>query len=59
MFYTGLPAYNFIPSESQYDELKEKKKRIALFMPADSIIPEYLKNDKQLILLHDTLKECE
>ena len=59
MFYTNLPAYGFIPYESQYNELINKGKRIALFMPLDKKIPAYLVNDKNLIMLNDTVAGCE
>ncbi|HEX7414911.1 MAG TPA: glycosyltransferase family 39 protein, partial [Bacteroidia bacterium] len=35
MFYTGLPTYNFIPSEEQYRDMKQKKRLIAIFKPQD------------------------
>jgi 4-amino-4-deoxy-L-arabinose transferase-like glycosyltransferase len=59
MFYTGLPAYGFIPNENQYLELKNKGRKIALFMPLDGKIPSYIKNDSDLIILKDTLHQCE
>ncbi len=59
MFYTKLTAYGFIPSESQYNELVGKGKRIALFMPPDNKLPDYLNNDKSVMLLKDTIEPCE
>jgi 4-amino-4-deoxy-L-arabinose transferase len=59
MFYTGLPAYNFIPSEEQYLSIKEKKRTTAMFIPEDGIIPDYFKKDSLFILLKDTIRPCE
>ncbi len=59
MFYTGLPAYNFIPTNEQYLDLKKKSRRVALFNPIGDTIPNYLINDPSLILIKDTLKLCE
>ncbi|MHB8402507.1 MAG: ArnT family glycosyltransferase [Bacteroidia bacterium] len=59
MFYTGLPAYNFIPSQEQYIDMKQKKHPIALFKPQDGNIPDYIASDKEVILLNDTIRLCE
>jgi 4-amino-4-deoxy-L-arabinose transferase-like glycosyltransferase len=59
MFYTGLPAYNFIPSEGQCLDMYKKHRIIALFNPRDSVLPDYLANDKRLLLIRDTLRLCE
>lgn len=59
MFYTGFPAYHIIPSQEQYLDLKRKNKIIALYNPKDGNIPSYLSEDKTLIILRDTIQECE
>jgi 4-amino-4-deoxy-L-arabinose transferase len=55
MFYTGLPAYNFIPSEEQYLDMKRKERIIAVFQPEGSDLPGYLNNDASVIVLPDQL----
>jgi len=52
MFYTGLPAYNFIPTKDQYQDLKSKGRRIAIFQPADLPLPDYLSTDPATIILN-------
>jgi hypothetical protein len=59
MFYTGLPAYGFIPTESQYNELQSKGKRMALFMHYNDKVPAYLKDNHNVIMLKDSLELCE
>ncbi|HTB32453.1 MAG TPA: glycosyltransferase family 39 protein [Bacteroidia bacterium] len=59
MFYTGLPAYNFIPSESQYNELVAKGKRVAVFLHSNGPVPTYIISKKDIILLNDSLEHCE
>jgi 4-amino-4-deoxy-L-arabinose transferase len=59
MFYTGLPAYNFIPSKEQYIDMKQKKRIIALFISEDGNLPDYIKKDNTIILLKDTIHPCE
>ena len=49
MFYTGLPAYNTIPTNEQYQNLKLKGRKIALFLNKDIHIPDYLKSDKDVV----------
>ncbi len=57
MFYTGLPAYNFIPTKEQYDDLKSKGRTIALFKlkKADEL-PDYLKNDSSIIIINEEIQ---
>lgn len=52
MFYTGLPAYNFIPTIEQYHDLKLKGRRIAIFKPANLTLPEYLVSDPSVIIIN-------
>jgi 4-amino-4-deoxy-L-arabinose transferase-like glycosyltransferase len=59
MFYTGFPSYNFIPSKEQYDDLKLKKRTIAIFKLIRSELPDYLKNDSTLIILNTELQGYE
>lgn len=59
MFYTGLPAYNTIPTKDQFQNLKEKGRKIALFLNKDIQLPDYLKSDKDLVLLPVELKGDE
>jgi 4-amino-4-deoxy-L-arabinose transferase len=55
MFYTDLPSYNFIPSELQYADLKRKDYKMAIFKSKKLDIPDYLKNDKDVILLDNEI----
>ncbi|CAN5301129.1 hypothetical protein BH09BAC5_BH09BAC5_03980 [soil metagenome] len=59
MFYTGLPSYNFIPTEAQYRDVQQKNRTIVLFkFPSDSI-PRYLENDSKVIFINDSINLCE
>jgi hypothetical protein len=51
MFYTGLPAYNFIPTLEQYHELKLKGRCIAIFNPGMTNLPLYLVSDASVIII--------
>lgn len=51
MFYTGLPAYNFVPSYQQYMDIKNKGRNIAVFNRSNIEIPDYLKNDTTIIFI--------
>ena len=56
MFYSGFPAYNFLPSEEQYLELKNKGEyRIVVVNIARKDCPDYLKNDASVIVLNDAV----
>jgi 4-amino-4-deoxy-L-arabinose transferase-like glycosyltransferase len=59
MFYTGLPAYNVVPTESQYTDLCNKRRIIAIFQPLSGELPEYLKKDKNLIVIRERIEEFE
>ena len=59
MFYTGLTAYNFIPTNEQYLDMKRKNKIIALFPKKNDTVPLYLQEDNTIIFIRDTLKKCE
>jgi 4-amino-4-deoxy-L-arabinose transferase-like glycosyltransferase len=59
MFYTGLPAYNIIPSVVQYKDLKSKGWRIAIFKSPNIELPIYLKDDSKVIIIDKELKGYE
>lgn len=59
MFYSGLPAYGFIPSLDQYLELKKNGKVIAVFSIDQSVIPDYLSGDSTVIFLKDEIVLCQ
>lgn len=59
MFYTGLPAYNFVPSHEQYLDLKQKGRNIAIFKAQNKEFPDYLKNDSTIIIIDKNLKGYE
>jgi hypothetical protein len=56
MFYTGLPAYNIMPTQEHWRALKEKNYRIALFKPKNGDIPDWLLNDPETIIIDKSLK---
>ena len=56
MFYTGFPAYNFLPSVEQYEDMKSKSRKIALFKSADLEIPVYLFSDTAVIFIDKELQ---
>lgn len=58
MFYTGIPAYNFIPSLEQYQEAISKNKQLLIFQNEDSI-PSYLTNKENVTIKKDTIYLCE
>ena len=56
MFYTGFPAYNFLPSKEQYQELKNKGGyTIVVVNISKNDCPDYLKDDTSVIILNDTV----
>ncbi len=59
MFYTGKPAYNFIPTQVQYNDLKSKKSKIYIFRPSINEIPEYLKKDTSVEFIDRELRGYE
>lgn len=59
MFYTGLPAYNFIPSLEQYQDVKNKGRKIAIFKKSKTKIPEYLTNDSTVIIIDKEIRGYE
>lgn len=56
MFYTGLTAYNFIPTSEQYQELKAKGRIIGIFNANNIDVPDYLLNDSSVILINKEIK---
>jgi 4-amino-4-deoxy-L-arabinose transferase-like glycosyltransferase len=59
MFYLGFPAYNFIPSESQFADMKNKNRRVAIFAPDNGMLPSYMQNDSTVIIIHEQLQGGE
>ena len=56
MFYSGFPAYNFLPSFDQYRELKNKRGyKIVVVNISRKDCPDYLKNDGSVIVINDTV----
>lgn len=56
MFYSDLPAYNFLPTLEQYKDLIEKGRIIAVFIPSDGNLPYYLRNDSTVVVINKNLK---
>lgn len=56
MFYTGRPAYNFIPSQVQVDQLQSRNRSVVVFKPLQDELPSYLLNDSTIIILNDTIQ---
>tara|TARA_R110002050_G_scaffold198714_1_gene333517 strand:- start:225 stop:554 length:330 start_codon:yes stop_codon:yes gene_type:complete len=56
MFYTGLPAYNFVPTQDQFIKLKAKGHIIVLFNTSEIDIPVYLQQDPGLIIVEDEIR---
>lgn len=59
MYYTGLPAYNFVPTLEQCKDLMTKGRRIAIIRPENSELPSYLQNDPAIIIIDRTIAGCE
>ena len=59
MFYTGLPAYNFIPTFEQYQDMKAKGMDVAIFNANKTEIPDYLTNDTTVIFIDEEIKGYE
>ena len=55
MFYTGLPAYGFIPTQEMCVLLKQKGRAIAVFTQERQELPSFLKNDAEIILIEQKL----
>ncbi len=58
MFYTDLPSYNGIPNEQQFQSLKEKGRRIAVFNNGTDM-PDFLMQDTTVILIGEKLEMNE
>jgi 4-amino-4-deoxy-L-arabinose transferase len=56
MFYTGLPSYRFVPSFEQFQDVKQKGRNIAIFLPADRKLPDYIEEDNTVIVLEEQLQ---
>lgn len=59
MFYTGLPSYNFIPSLFQYEEIRKRGRKAAIFKTSRDTIPNYLLNSPGTLIIHDELQSYE
>ena len=59
MFYTGLPAYNIVPSYEQYLDIKKKGRDIAIFKRSSVEIPDYLKKDTTIIFIDKEIQGYE
>ncbi len=59
MFYTGCPAYNFIPDREQYEEMKNKGRTVTVFQPPGTDLPDYLQEDKDVLILTQEIKGWE
>jgi 4-amino-4-deoxy-L-arabinose transferase-like glycosyltransferase len=56
MFYSGFPSYNFIPSIEQYNRIKSANRRVAIFVDDVRTLPEWLSNDKTLLVLNPSIR---
>jgi 4-amino-4-deoxy-L-arabinose transferase-like glycosyltransferase len=56
MFYTGFPAYNFIPTLDQYLAVKQSGRRIAVFTGDNAGLPGYLSADPSVIVLPQIIR---
>lgn len=59
MFYTDLPSYGFIPSKFQYEEIKKKGRKIAIFKQGDCLLPDYLSQDPETLIIIDEIQSYE
>ncbi len=59
MFYTDLPSYGFIPSKFQYEEIKRKGRKIAIFKQGDCLLPDYLLQDPETLIIMDEIQSYE
>lgn len=57
MFYTGFPAYNFIPTKEQYFDLKKRGRTLLLFKRRNEILPDYITSDKSNSIITDNIQE--
>jgi 4-amino-4-deoxy-L-arabinose transferase len=57
MFYTGFPSYNFVPTEKQYQNLKNLDKTIAIFSISPTDLPAYLLSDPETVIINETLAD--
>lgn len=49
MFYTGFPAYDFIPTVDQVNKLKQEGRKIILFNSFDTDLPAYIQTDSSIL----------
>lgn len=57
MFYTGVSSYNFVPTKSQYDTLKQSGIPIAIISTSPADLPDYLKNDPDIRIIGETFAD--
>ncbi len=56
MFYTEFPAYRFIPTLEQYEEMKVKNRTLVIFTNNSIELPDYLLNDPSVIIINEEVK---
>ena len=56
MFYTGLPAYSFVPSKEQFDAIIAKGRIAAIFPLLDGDYPDYIKDEGSTIYIKESLR---
>ena len=56
MFYSGFPAYNFMPTMEQYMDMKSKGKMVSFFNSNTIQIPDYLRNDPTTIIIDQEIQ---
>lgn len=55
MFYTGLPAYDFLPDTLQLQQLVEGGYKPVIFQKNEQAIPPFLMTDSNVIILNEKL----
>ena len=50
MFYTPFTAYSFVPAQRQIRRIHEKGYKVVI-LKGDSRLPDYIKNDKSVIIV--------
>ncbi|MBL7113236.1 MAG: glycosyltransferase family 39 protein [Bacteroidales bacterium] len=56
MFYTGFPSYSLIPTQVQVDELNAKGRTLAIFLPTNQKLPDYLLSREDIIYIDQEVK---
>lgn len=55
MFYTGLPAYGFVPDSLQVADLIQRHRKIIVFSTPEQVLPSYLQNKPEVSIRFDNL----